>query len=37
MTGNNAGYTIRLKHNQPALYKDAEDYFNAFSSELLVF
>lgn len=27
----NADYTIGLKQNQPALYKDAEDYFNAFS------
>lgn len=30
----NADYTIGLKQNQPVLYKDAEDYFKAFSSEL---
>lgn len=29
-----ADYTIGLKQNQPALYKDCEDYFQAFSSEL---
>lgn len=34
ITGSNADYTIGLKQNQPALYKDAQDYFNAFSSEL---
>ncbi|MCI9078594.1 MAG: ISAs1 family transposase [Lachnospiraceae bacterium] len=32
--GSNVDYTIGLKQNQPALYKDTEDYFNAFSSEL---
>ena len=26
-------YTIGLKQNQPALYKDSEEYFQAFSSE----
>lgn len=26
-----ADYTIGLKQNQPALYKDTEDYFKAFS------
>ncbi|MFG6348671.1 MAG: ISAs1 family transposase [Lachnospiraceae bacterium] len=31
ITSSNADYTIGLKQNQPALYKDAEDYFNAFS------
>ena len=29
-----ADYTIGLKQNQPALYKDAEDYFNEFSNDL---
>lgn len=29
-----ADYTIRLKQNQPALYKDCEEYFQTFSSEL---
>lgn len=29
-----ADYTIGLKQNQPALYKDTEDYFNEFSGEL---
>lgn len=28
-----ADYTIGLKQNQPALYKDCEEYFQAFSSE----
>lgn len=31
-----ADYVIGLKQNQPMLYKDAEDYFNEFSSELPV-
>lgn len=31
-----ADYTIGLKQNQPALYQDAEDYFNEFSSDLPV-
>lgn len=30
----NADYTIGLKKNQPALYKDTEDYFNEFSAEI---
>lgn len=29
-----ADYTIGLKQNQPALYKDCEEYFQAFSSGL---
>lgn len=29
-----ADYVIGLKQNQPMLYKDAEDYFHEFSSEL---
>lgn len=29
-----ADYTIGLKQNQPVLYKDTEDYFNEFSSEV---
>jgi len=29
-----ADYTIGLKQNQPALYKDTEDYFNEFSAEI---
>lgn len=29
-----ADYTIGLKQNQPALYKDTEDYFKAFSSNI---
>lgn len=29
-----ADYVIGLKQNQPALFKDAEDYFNEFSAEL---
>ena len=31
-----ADYVIGLKQNQPALYKDAEDYFNEFTSEIPV-
>ena len=27
-------YTIGLKQNQPALYKDTEDYFKAFSADI---
>ena len=29
-----ADYTIGLKQNQPALYKDTEDYFKAFSADI---
>jgi len=29
-----ADYTIGLKQNQPALYKDAEDYFNEISAHI---
>ncbi|MCM1525394.1 MAG: ISAs1 family transposase [Ruminococcus sp.] len=29
-----ADYKIGLKLNQPALYKDAEDYFNEFSADI---
>ncbi len=29
-----ADYTIGLKQNQPALYKDIEDYFNEFSADI---
>lgn len=29
-----ADYTIGLKQNQPALYKDTEDYFNEFSANI---
>lgn len=29
-----ADYTIGLKQNQPALYKDAEDYFNEFAGKM---
>ena len=32
-----ADYVIGLKQNQPALFEDAEDYFNEFASELPVF
>ena len=31
-----ADYSIGLKQNQPILYKDTEDYFNEFSSEVPV-
>lgn len=34
ITNAGADYTIGLKQNQPALYKDCEEYFQAFSSEL---
>ena len=36
ITGKNADYIIGLKQNQPALYRDTEDYFNEFQSELPV-
>ena len=36
ITEKKADYVIGLKQNQPALYRDAEDYFNAFLSELPV-
>ena len=29
-----ADYTIGLKHNQPSLYKDTEDYFKEFSDDI---
>ena len=29
-----ADYTIGLKQNQPALYKDTEDYFKEFSASI---
>ena len=29
-----ADYTIGLKQNQPALYKDTGDYFNEFSADI---
>ena len=35
ITQNKADYIIGLKQNQPALYRDAEDYFNEFQSELV--
>ena len=34
ITDAKADYTIGLKQNQPALYKDCEEYFQAFSWEL---
>jgi len=34
---NKADYTIGLKQNQLALYKDTEDYFNEFYSEMPAF
>lgn len=34
ITDAKADYTIGLKQNQPALYKDCEEYFQAFSLEL---
>ena len=36
ITEKNADYIIGLKQNQPALYRDTEDYFNEFQSELPV-
>jgi len=37
ITEKGADYVIGLKGNQPALYKDTEDYFSAFGSELATF
>ena len=36
ITKKGADYIIGLKQNQPALYRDVEDYFNEFQSELPV-
>ena len=36
ITEKNADYIIGLKQNQHALYRDTEDYFNEFQSELPV-
>ena len=36
ITEKNADYIIGLKQNQPALYRDTEDYFNEFQSEFPV-
>ena len=30
-----ADYAIGLKHNQPSLYKDTEDYFKELSNDIL--